>query len=63
MGPSINTVGDEAARAHAEWFKTVFERAGWTVLGPVPYPLARLNDEWRYRIAVKTRDLDALERA
>jgi primosomal protein N' (replication factor Y) len=35
----------------------------WEVLGPVAYPLARLNDEWRYRIAVKTRDLDGLRDA
>jgi primosomal protein N' len=35
----------------------------WEVLGPVTYPLARLNDEWRYRIAIKTRDLDALRAA
>lgn len=27
-------VGDPSARAHAEWFKTIFERAGWTVRGP-----------------------------
>jgi hypothetical protein len=26
--------GDEAARAHGEWFKSIFERAGWTVHGP-----------------------------
>ena len=26
--------GDTAARTHAEWFKSVFERAGWNVLGP-----------------------------
>ena len=32
----------------------------WSVLGPAAYPLARLNDEWRYRSAVKTRELDAL---
>lgn len=25
---------DHAARTHAEWFKSVFERAGWTVHGP-----------------------------
>ena len=24
------------------------------VLGPAPYPVARVNDEWRYRIALKT---------
>jgi primosomal protein N' (replication factor Y) len=25
------------------------------VLGPVPYPVARVNEEWRYRIALKSR--------
>lgn len=37
--------------------------ARWEVLGPAPYPLARRNDEWRYRIAVKTRALDDLRGA
>ena len=32
------------------------------VLGPAPYPIARLNGEWRYRIAIKTRK-PALARA
>jgi hypothetical protein len=27
--------GDPMARARAEWFKGIFERAGWTVHGPV----------------------------
>ncbi|GAC1535442.1 MAG: primosomal protein N' [Candidatus Velthaea sp.] len=35
----------------------------WQVLGPAAYPLARLNNEWRYRIAIKTRDMDALRAA
>lgn len=26
--------GDTEALRHAEWFKSIFERAGWTVLGP-----------------------------
>ena len=26
------------------------------VLGPAPYPQARVNEEWRYRIALKTED-------
>lgn len=30
--------GDAAARAHAEWFKSIFERAGWTVRGPEELP-------------------------
>jgi len=37
--------------------------ARWDVLGPAAYPLVRLNEEWRYRIAVKTRELDALRDA
>jgi primosomal protein N' (replication factor Y) len=32
------------------------------VLGPAPYPIARVNDEWRYRIAVKARDGGAARR-
>jgi hypothetical protein len=36
--------GDPAAYAHAEWFKAIFERAGWTVLGPEEIaPHARLS--------------------
>jgi len=35
----------------------------WEVLGPASYPLARLNDEWRYRIALKTRVLGELRDA
>ncbi|GAC1407021.1 MAG: hypothetical protein NVSMB64_13370 [Candidatus Velthaea sp.] len=35
----------------------------WQILGPAAYPLARLNNEWRYRIAIKTRDMDALRAA
>jgi primosomal protein N' (replication factor Y) (superfamily II helicase) len=30
------------------------EFADVEVLGPAPYPVARVNDEWRYRIALKT---------
>ncbi len=33
------------------------------VLGPAPYPIARLNNEWRFRIAVKGNDIDALRSA
>lgn len=35
----------------------------WQVLGPAAYPIAKLNNEWRYRIALKTRDIDALRSA
>lgn len=30
--------GDETARRHGEWFKSIFERAGWTVHGPEELP-------------------------
>lgn len=30
------------------------------VLGPAPYPIARVNDEWRYRIALRGRSPVAL---
>jgi primosomal protein N' (replication factor Y) len=30
------------------------------VLGPAPYPVARVNDEWRYRIALKSADASSL---
>ncbi len=33
------------------------------VLGPAPYPIARLNNEWRFRIALRTRHASALRRA
>jgi primosomal protein N' len=33
------------------------------VLGPAPYPVARLNNEWRFRIALKTRQPKALRAA
>jgi primosomal protein N' (replication factor Y) len=35
----------------------------WEVLGPAPYAIARLSDEWRYRLALKTRDLAAARSA
>jgi primosomal protein N' (replication factor Y) len=33
------------------------------VLGPAPYPIARVNEEWRHRIALKTRTPGALRAA
>jgi primosomal protein N' (replication factor Y) len=32
------------------------------VLGPAPYPIARMNDEWRFRIALRGRNGPALRR-
>jgi primosomal protein N' (replication factor Y) len=46
----------KAVRAAAERYAAMLrsEDAG-EVLGPATYPIARVNNEWRYRIAVKTR--------
>ncbi len=32
------------------------------VLGPAPYPVPRVNDEWRYRIAIKALDASSARR-
>jgi primosomal protein N' (replication factor Y) len=40
-----------AAQRYAEMLR---ESGLCEVLGPAPYPVARVNDEWRYRIALKT---------
>ncbi|GAC1556190.1 MAG: primosomal protein N' [Vulcanimicrobiaceae bacterium] len=32
------------------------------VLGPAPYPIVRVNDEYRYRLAVKARDAEHVRR-
>jgi primosomal protein N' (replication factor Y) len=42
-----------AANRYAEVLR---ERGGAEILGPAPYPVARVNDEWRYRLAVKAKD-------
>lgn len=41
--------------AQAQHYADVLEGAQVAqVLGPAPYPIARLNNEWRFRIALKT---------
>jgi primosomal protein N' (replication factor Y) len=47
----------ERAREYAGLLRDV---DGIEVLGPAPYPIARLNNEWRYRIALRTRKPAAL---
>jgi primosomal protein N' (replication factor Y) len=43
--------------AQAQRYAGVLQEAGRAeVLGPAPYPIARLNDEWRFRIALKAAD-------
>ncbi len=45
------------------WAALLREDARFDVLGPAPYAVARVNDEWRYRLAVRTKDLDGLRAA
>ncbi len=49
--------------AIARWADALRGDERFDVLGPVSYPVARVNDEWRYRIAVRTRDMPALRAA
>lgn len=53
-----------AALAAAEGYAQILRAlAGGDVLGPAPYPIARLNGEWRFRIAIKTVKPAALRAA
>ncbi|HET9095508.1 MAG TPA: primosomal protein N' [Candidatus Baltobacteraceae bacterium] len=46
-----------ATLAQAQRYVELLEDSGIAeVLGPAPYPIARLNNEWRFRIALKARD-------
>lgn len=46
-----------AARRYAEILR---ESDVAEVLGPAPYPIARVNDEWRFRVALKTKKMARL---
>ncbi len=52
IGRRREAVVDAAGR----YARALCSQPGCEVLGPAPYPIARLNDEWRYRLAVKVRD-------
>jgi primosomal protein N' (replication factor Y) len=49
----------EAAQRYAELLRG---RGDAEVLGPAPFAIARANDEWRFRIALKTADGTELRR-
>ena len=49
--------------AIAAWAESLRGDARFDVLGPATYPVARVNDEWRYRIAVRTKEFEALREA
>jgi primosomal protein N' (replication factor Y) len=62
----IGVIGRErpAVEAAAERFAALLrDDERWEVLGPAPYPVARLNEEWRYRFAIKTRTLGVVRDA
>jgi len=48
-----------AAERYAELVRGI---DGTEVLGPAPAPIARVNDEWRYRVAIKVAEGTALRR-
>jgi primosomal protein N' (replication factor Y) len=59
IGRSRRTV----ERAIARWAEALRGDERFEVLGPATYPVARVNDEWRYRLAVRTREMAALRTA
>jgi primosomal protein N' (replication factor Y) (superfamily II helicase) len=59
IGRSRRAVED----AIAAWADALRGDPRFEILGPAPYPVARVNDEWRYRIAARTKVLDALRAA
>jgi len=62
----IGAIGRSRAsveNAIAVWAGALRGDPRFDVLGPAPYPVARVNEEWRYRIAVRTKALDALRDA
>jgi primosomal protein N' (replication factor Y) (superfamily II helicase) len=59
IGRSRRAVED----AIGNWAAALRRDHCFDVLGPATYPVARVNEEWRYRIAVRTKQLDALRAA
>jgi primosomal protein N' (replication factor Y) len=62
----LGTIGRGRARAQdaaERYARVLIEAQIGEILGPAPYPIARLNDEWRYRIAIKTRTPSAARAA
>ncbi len=59
---AIGRVEDAVVAAATRFAALVRGLADTEVLGPAPYPIARVNDEWRYRIAAKTHAGAALRR-
>jgi primosomal protein N' (replication factor Y) (superfamily II helicase) len=61
----LGIIGRDRRRVEqtAQRYAAIMREAGQAdVFGPAPYPIARVNDEWRYRIALRGRRPDALRR-
>jgi primosomal protein N' (replication factor Y) len=59
----VGVIGRDRARVEAtiaRYAEVLHGDERWQVLGPVAYPIAKLNEEWRYRLAIKTRDIAAV---
>jgi primosomal protein N' (replication factor Y) len=59
----LGVIGRDRARVQrtAERYARMLRESGLgEVLGPAPYPIARVNEEWRYRIALKARRVKPL---
>jgi primosomal protein N' (replication factor Y) len=62
----LGIIGRSRKAAHdaADSYAEVLREANvGEVLGPAPYPIARVNNEWRFRVAVKTRTPNPLRAA
>ena len=62
----LGVIGRNRAKtlAQAQRYAKLLEDTGVaTVLGPAPYPIARLNNDWRFRIALKSRDVQGVRAA
>ena len=59
---AIGRVETEVVAAATRFADLLRGLAGVDVLGPAPYPVAKANDEWRYRIAVKAPDASEARR-
>ncbi len=61
----LGVIGRSRARtaeAAARYARILRESGVDDVLGPAPYPIARVNNEWRFRIALKTRKAGRLKK-
>ncbi|HYL27377.1 MAG TPA: primosomal protein N' [Candidatus Nitrosotalea sp.] len=53
----LGVIGRDRRRAAetAQRYAGILREQGAEVLGPAPYSIARVNDEWRYRVALRGR--------